>query len=152
MVPLRIITICWAIRSTMERMCEVRNTVTPCRATDCSRSRMIFAVTGSMASNGSSRNSTCGIGQQRHGERRLLAHAVGAGGGEGAPAVFQAQRVQQLRRARAGLLPRHAVDIAGQQEVLFHREIVEQSEIFRQDADAPLQLQGIGGGIRARTP
>ena len=112
---------------------------------------MIFAVTGSMASNGSSRNSTCGIRQQRHRERRLLAHAVRAGGGEGAAPVLQAQRVQQLRRARLGLVPRHAVDVAGQQEVLFDGEVVEQSEIFRQDADAALKFQRLAAAS-ARTP
>ena len=43
----------------------------------------------------------------------------------------------------------HAVDIAGEQQVLFHGEVVEQSEVFRQYADAALQLQRVGRGIQA---
>ena len=43
-----------------------------------------------------------GIGQQGHGERGLLAHAVGAGCGEGVAAVFQAQGVQQLAWSARG--------------------------------------------------
>ena len=44
--------------------------------------------------------------------------------------------------------PQHAANVAGQQKVLFHGEVVEQSEIFRQHSDAPLQLQRIGRGIQ----
>ena len=74
---------------------------------------------------------------------------MGAGGGEGAAAVFQAEGVEQLRGARAGFVARHAVDIAGEQEVLFDGEVVEEAEIFGQDADAALEFERVAGGIEA---
>ena len=45
--------------------------------------------------------------------------------GEGAAAVFQAEGMEELRGARAGIGTRNAIDIAGDEQVLFHGEIVE---------------------------
>src|SRR5262249_21025788 len=62
--------------------------------------------------------------------------------------MLQAQRVEELRGSCAGFVTWHAIDIAGEQEVLFDGEIVKQSEIFRQYADAMLQLERRGGGVQ----
>ena len=46
----------------------------------------------------------------------------------------------------------HAVNIAGEQEVLLHGEVVEEPEIFGQHADAALQFQGVARRNRGRRP
>jgi len=130
-------------------MCEVRKTV---HAVARHRLQQVAHDLGGHRVDGLERfvqEQHLGIGQERHGERCFLAHAVGAGSREGAAPVLQAQRVQQLRGARARLVAGHAVDVAGEQQVLFHGEIVEQAEILRQHADAALQLQRIGRGVQA---
>ena len=63
--------------------------------------------------------------------------------------MFQAQGMEELIGAGASLVARDAVDVAGEEEVLFDREVVEEPEVFGQDADAALQFQGIPGAIEA---
>src|SRR5581483_7672423 len=59
--PFRSMRIWPARRSMMESICEVRKTVIPRPAMTASRSRMVFDVTGSTPSNGSSKNRTRGL-------------------------------------------------------------------------------------------
>ena len=89
-------TNCWAIRSTTERMCEVRNTVTPRAAMV---SQQIAHDPGGDRVDGFERliqEQRLGIRQQCHGERGLLAHAVGAVARESVAALGQAQGAQKL--------------------------------------------------------
>ena len=90
---------------------------------------MILEVTGSTASKGSSRNSTCGLGSSAMAKLVFLRMPCEQDGGEGVPAVLQAQSVQQLARCgRCVSCAVQSVDRAGEQQVLFHRKIVEQAQ------------------------
>ena len=110
---------------------------------------MILEVTGSMASNGSSRNSTRGLGSS------AMANAVFLR----MPWEHEAANVwrpcSRLSACSNWLVRERAswrstpYTLAGEKQVLFHREVVEEAQVFGQDADAALQFQGIGLDVDA---
>jgi hypothetical protein len=91
-------------------------------------------------------------GQQRRRERELLAHAVGIVRDE---RVFRAREIHQreeIRRSRPEGLGRDPVHLADERQRFLGGEALEQREILRDHADAPLHGDGIRDGIDPQDP
>ena len=141
---------CVDSRSTISRMCDVRKIVPPRPTNDSSSSLICREATASMPSNGSSRKSRRGAGQQGGGERQLLAHPVREVGDQRATGGLQIHHDEQV----AGAAPRgvaiEGVDLCDERQGFFRRQAIEEREILGYDADLALDRHRIGKRIDAQ--
>ena len=86
------------------------------------------------------------VGQQRRGQGQLLLHAVRVFQRQLLLLVLQAEQRQQLVDAAADRVARQQVHAADEGEVLAGRQVVEQGQVFGDDADAALRLEGLALG------
>src|SRR5918999_3611403 len=99
---------------------------------------MVRADTGSMASNGSSRNKHPGRMQQGRGQGDLLAHPVGVVDHKGPGRVAEAEHLQQLAGPRLHHRRRHPPQQPVVGEQLGPGQPVEQAQVLGQHPDPPL--------------
>ena len=87
------------------------------------------------------------IVQQRHGQRGLLAHPLGALVEVRVAPLFQAQNAQQRAGPFLGFLAAEAIHRTAQFQVLFDGERIEHAQVFRQHADHALHAQRLFGDV-----
>ena len=149
MRPSAMTPMCVDRRSTISRMCEVRNTVPPRATNECSRSLIWRDATASIPSNGSSRKSSRGAGSSAAASASFLRMPCEKSVDERRRRGGQVHQRQQVGRARLERLGRHAVHLRDEAQRFRGGQPIEEREILGHDADAPLDLDGIGGRIDA---
>ena len=139
--PLTMMPTCVQSRSTISRTCEVRKTVDPRCDEPCEQVANHPRGDGVDSLERLVEEEQIGVGQKRRGQRQLLLHAVRVFERELLLVVLEVQQREQLIDAAADGFARHQMNATDEREVLARGQVVEEGEVFRNDAHLALGLE-----------